>query len=175
MLCGAKWGCGRLTFWKDFGVILKVPAIMEEDLARRSPHDAERGSVIASKRRGCRIRFMLAPRLCIGAPNTLGRDGCDANGTGMEKVIRIGSAQASVISRPFDEEDDRCFPSSFEDYAQNKCWICQEPRSQWDLWLSCRHLFCRDCSTQMLRRGMPCPLCRVVSSSVLRGTAYPGI
>lgn len=87
-------------------------------------------------------------------------------------VIGVGPARAKLVHRPFDLEGDGCFPSSFDDYMQNKCWICQEGKDQWDLWLSCRHLFCKDCSTEMLRRRMPCPLCRVASGVVLRGEAY---
>mmetsp|Transcript_3444 Transcript_3444/g.8077 ORF Transcript_3444/g.8077 Transcript_3444/m.8077 type:complete len:545 (+) Transcript_3444:51-1685(+) len=87
-------------------------------------------------------------------------------------VIAVGYGRAKLIYRPFDQVSDRCFPSSFEDYMNDKCWICQDARNQWDLWLSCRHLFCMKCSTEMLQRRMPCPLCRVASAVVLRGERY---
>ena len=88
----------------------------------------------------------------------------------------------------------RCVESSFEDYLQllackdvfsfscflqqlqsmisllrNVCWICREESEEWDMWLSCHHIFCARCSSQMLLRRMPCPLCRVASTTVLRG------
>jgi hypothetical protein len=52
---------------------------------------------------------------------------------------------------------------------RNTCWICREESDEWDLWVSCHHLFCSRCSSQMLIRRMPCPLCRVASTTVLRG------
>jgi len=86
-------------------------------------------------------------------------------------VVRIGNSRVQCIDRPFEKERDGCFESSFEDYQSRKCWICQDSNDQWDLWVSCRHLFCSRCSTQMLQRRMPCPLCRTASSTVLRGVA----
>jgi len=89
-----------------------------------------------------------------------------------QTVLALGrTAKALFVNRTFDLEADRCVLSSFEDYQQNNCWICTESREEWDLWLSCKHLFCKDCSATMLKRGMPCPLCRVASSTVLRGRA----
>lgn len=64
---------------------------------------------------------------------------------------------------------DRIF--NFDDYEANRCWICQEPAESWDLWVSCRHGFCETCSGEMLRRRMPCPLCRVRSTRVRRRKA----
>ena len=88
-------------------------------------------------------------------------------------VIRVGRhAVAFAIGRSFAEEKDRCFPSSFEDYKKNICWICARGNPEWDLWVSCRHLFCKDCSREMLERNMPCPLCRIASSVVQRGLAF---
>eukprot|EP00931_Biecheleriopsis_adriatica_P076159 TRINITY_DN4989_c0_g1_i4.p1 TRINITY_DN4989_c0_g1~~TRINITY_DN4989_c0_g1_i4.p1 ORF type:complete len:934 (-),score=128.08 TRINITY_DN4989_c0_g1_i4:159-2960(-) len=88
-------------------------------------------------------------------------------------VIQIrranGNAHARKVERSFDLVHDQCVPSSFEDYANNRCWICQDSNDEWDLWLSCHHLFCAKCSSEMLGRSMPCPLCRVASSTVLRG------
>jgi len=92
-----------------------------------------------------------------------------------DDVIAIGNARAKLVYRQFDQEGDRCFPSSFEDYVMNECWICKESKGTWDLWLSCRHLFCEECSTEMLLRRMPCPLCRVSSAVVLRGHAYAAV
>jgi len=92
---------------------------------------------------------------------------------GNNEVVTIGRGRghAILINRAFDEGDN-CVESSFEDYRNNKCWICMESKDTWDMWLSCHHLFCKDCSTEMLQRRMPCPLCRVSSSAVLRGLAW---
>lgn len=88
-------------------------------------------------------------------------------------VIAIGrSSKAVLIRRQFDKDRDECFSSSYDDYKEGVCWICQDRHDEWDMWLSCRHLFCSRCSTQMLSRRMPCPLCRIASSTVLRGSAY---
>lgn len=87
-----------------------------------------------------------------------------------QEIVTIGRARAIKINRSFDESDG-CVPSSFEDYLDNKCWICMSSNVEWDLWLSCHHLFCSACSTVMLQRSMPCPLCRVSSSVVKRGHA----
>lgn len=90
-------------------------------------------------------------------------------------VVRIGAhSRALLTDQPFELERDRCYQSSFDDYKENKCWICQSENDQWDLWISCRHLFCSTCSTQMLERRMPCPLCRVASSTVKRGLKWQG-
>jgi len=91
--------------------------------------------------------------------------------------LHIGPAHAVMSRRSFSLQEDRCVDSSFDDYKENRCWICQEQPScdNWDLWLSCRHLYCSKCSTKMLQRRMPCPLCRVASSVVLRGDKWmPG-
>lgn len=87
-------------------------------------------------------------------------------------TIRVGRARAFKISRSFRLEEDRCFRSSFEDYEKNECWICASGNEEWDLWVGCKHLFCKDCSTNMLVRNMPCPLCRVASNVVQRGKKY---
>jgi len=75
-----------------------------------------------------------------------------------------------MIHDVFEREVHQCVKSSFKDYERNVCWICMESAEEWDLWLSCRHLFCKTCSSEMLRRCMPCPLCRVASPTVLRGS-----
>lgn len=97
----------------------------------------------------------------------------EANVVDGQTVLTIGRAHAILTERPFSLQEDHCVPSSFEDYVENKCWICQSENEEWDLWLSCHHLYCKDCSSEMLRRRMPCPLCRVASSTVLRGKAHP--
>lgn len=91
-----------------------------------------------------------------------------ANG---KQVVHVGLARAVLIKRPLEKGRDKCVPSSFEDYLQNTCWICREESDEWDLWVSCHHLFCSRCSSQMLIRRMPCPLCRVASTTVLRGAS----
>eukprot|EP00929_Paragymnodinium_shiwhaense_P018749 TRINITY_DN13000_c0_g2_i2.p1 TRINITY_DN13000_c0_g2~~TRINITY_DN13000_c0_g2_i2.p1 ORF type:complete len:554 (+),score=98.23 TRINITY_DN13000_c0_g2_i2:151-1812(+) len=96
----------------------------------------------------------------------LQRDG--GNGT---TSVKIGNAHAILAGREFDQQADRCVTSSFEDYSKNECWICTSACDEWDLWLQCRHLYCMRCSSEMLRRRMPCPLCRVFSTAVLRGKA----
>lgn len=88
-----------------------------------------------------------------------------------QEILVIGRARAIKIDRPFDESDG-CVPSSFDDYLENRCWICMSDNVEWDLWLSCHHVFCASCSTTMLQRRMPCPLCRVASSVVKRGRAH---
>jgi len=77
-----------------------------------------------------------------------------------------------VIERSFDEVDDNLLASSFEAYRNNICVICQQGNEKWDLWSSCRHLFCQDCSSEMLGRGMSCPLCRTSSTIVVRGNCF---
>lgn len=95
-------------------------------------------------------------------------------GSGAEPIVRIGRSGtfAVHVDRPFSIEKDRCVPSSFEDYKTGTCWICQGTNDEWDLWMSCRHIFCAECSSQMLLRVMPCPLCRIASTSVLRGESF---
>ncbi|CAE8684701.1 unnamed protein product, partial [Polarella glacialis] len=90
-----------------------------------------------------------------------------------QNVINVGSAHAILTNRPFNA-GDKCVQSSFDDYLKNECWICTGGHEEWDMWLSCRHMFCKDCSTNMLSRRMPCPLCRVSSSVVKRGTCARG-
>lgn len=43
----------------------------------------------------------------------------------------------------------------------DECWICTESMSNYIVW-SCKHAFCRNCTSKMLALKMPCPLCRVV-------------
>mmetsp|Transcript_97248 Transcript_97248/g.203130 ORF Transcript_97248/g.203130 Transcript_97248/m.203130 type:complete len:1089 (-) Transcript_97248:49-3315(-) len=84
------------------------------------------------------------------------------------EVMRIGNTQILKLDKPFTQDDYRCVESTFEDYENNCCWICRESRGEWDLWMSCRHLFCEKCSTTMLARHMPCPLCRTASDTAIR-------
>lgn len=90
--------------------------------------------------------------------------------------VRVGNnhAWATILDRPFDQEEHRCVESNFNDYRAKNCWICQDAVEceSWDLWLQCRHIHCARCSEQMLRRRMPCPLCRMASTHVLRGKAF---
>jgi len=88
------------------------------------------------------------------------------------EVYQVGRAHATVIDREFDEDRDRCWSHNFEDYKKNECWICCSSHDNWDLWLSCHHMFCQNCSTRMLQARLPCPLCRVASSNVLRGKKW---
>lgn len=69
---------------------------------------------------------------------------------------------------PFSEED-RIF--NWEEYSNNECWICCCSYPNWDLWVSCRHSFCSKCSEEMMQRVMPCPLCRTMSTVVVRRSA----
>merc|ERR1712187_743164 len=68
--------------------------------------------------------------------------------------------------------EDNLISSSIEDYQNNVCAICQHDNEKWDLWQSCHHLFCQDCSSEMLSRGMNCPLCRRSSATLLRGKCF---
>lgn len=89
------------------------------------------------------------------------------------RVLAVGQAHAVCVERGFDVRLDECVESSYEDYKNNECWICrgENQADEWDMWTSCHHMFCKCCSTEMLRRRMPCPLCRVASSTVIRGLA----
>jgi hypothetical protein len=60
---------------------------------------------------------------------------------------------------------------NWEQYCNNECWICCSSDDHWDLWTSCRHAFCARCSEQMQQHRMPCPLCRTVSTVVVRRAA----
>jgi hypothetical protein len=86
-------------------------------------------------------------------------------------VDKIGDVWVSFKSGTF-KADEGIF--NFEDYRENVCWICQEGpgRQYWDKWTFCHHVFCEKCSTEMMKRRMPCPLCRVRSTKVVRKNAY---
>jgi len=88
-------------------------------------------------------------------------------------IVRVaGNICAIPKDGPFEQRADNLVPSSFEDYQNNHCWICQDGHEEWDLWIQCGHLFCSKCSTEMLKRRMPCPLCRTYSTTVMRGKKY---
>lgn len=87
-------------------------------------------------------------------------------------VVHIGVTRIVLTSSPFDSSTHNCCPSSFADYKAGVCWICQDAHWEWDLWISCGHMFCNHCSTQMQIRRMPCPLCRVASSTIVRGLRH---
>jgi len=87
-------------------------------------------------------------------------------------IHRVGGVRVADVQRVFTMEKDGCFESNYDIYKKNKCWICQDGRDKWDMWLTCKHLYCEKCSDQMMRRGMPCPLCRMASAIVLRGNKY---
>lgn len=84
----------------------------------------------------------------------------------------VGAATVRRLNRPLSRRRDMCVESSFDDYANGECWICAQGCDEWDCWIQCRHIFCKECSSKMLNLSMPCPLCRVVSTSVLRGSAF---
>merc|ERR1712224_238401 len=68
----------------------------------------------------------------------------------------------------FDLVKDSCVENTFNDYLQRTCWICcREDVQSYDKYV-CGHIFCSDCSDQMLSRSMPCPLCRRYTSTVIR-------
>lgn len=79
---------------------------------------------------------------------------------------------------PFCRVRDNISEACFEDYCKNECWICRECNphrsdiptdKQWHLWISCGHLYCHQCSMEMSRRKMPCPLCRRCSNRIKEG------
>ena len=47
-----------------------------------------------------------------------------------------------------------------EHIDENECWICNDTPTKWHVWKPCNHVFCGNCSEQMLERHMTCPLCR---------------
>jgi len=89
---------------------------------------------------------------------------------------------ANIISQtsPFNRQRDNVFASSFDDYTTDKCWICMgssegseaETSEQWHLWVGCGHMFCSTCSVELLRRRMPCPLCRRASPIIKTGPKF---
>eukprot|EP00927_Polykrikos_kofoidii_P070974 TRINITY_DN67326_c0_g1_i1.p1 TRINITY_DN67326_c0_g1~~TRINITY_DN67326_c0_g1_i1.p1 ORF type:complete len:646 (-),score=61.41 TRINITY_DN67326_c0_g1_i1:144-2027(-) len=90
-----------------------------------------------------------------------------SSGGGSPRMI-FGSVVVDRQSGEF-TSSDHIF--NYDDYEANLCWICQTPADRWDLWTVCRHAFCERCSSEMLRRRMPCPLCRVRSNRVQRREA----
>lgn len=105
------------------------------------------------------------------------RDAADAVGAGGVEVLEArdegGALKYGGVAVV---REEGCFTTSdrifnFDDYGNNECWICQQSAAHWDLWGSCSHAFCERCSGEMLRRQMPCPLCRVHSTLVVRRRA----
>jgi len=90
------------------------------------------------------------------------------------QLTYIKGRRIGEVEKAFSQTKDNCRDSSYEDYQKGDCWICCDSKEerQWDLWLQCGHLFCSRCSTQMLQKAMPCPLCRQVSWNIKRGPAY---
>lgn len=94
------------------------------------------------------------------------------------KVHELDGKTLVNIDRPFDVDLDGIVESCFEDYTSNECWICSgcnvgnphlSPNKQWHLWMACGHMFCAQCSTEMIRRRMPCPLCRRITNRIKEG------
>lgn len=98
-----------------------------------------------------------------------------------DSVVRVGACLVSSDGK-FEQQRDHIVSSSFEDYQQNKCWICMGANegvpttqgNEWHLWVGCGHMFCATCSSEMTRRGMPCPLCRRATSTIKKGPKYEG-
>lgn len=98
-----------------------------------------------------------------------------------QKVQELDGKTLVNIDRPFDVGPDRIVESCFEDYKSNECWICcgcnvgrpdLSPSKQWHLWMTCGHMFCAQCSTEMIRRRMPCPLCRRITNRIKEGPPF---
>jgi len=92
------------------------------------------------------------------------------------RILRSQGARSAhvVVPRrtwaPFTVAEDGCQVSSFEDYKSGKCWLCCEQKhATWHKWNQCGHMFCSDCSSAMIQRRMPCPLCRQISTVVVEG------
>lgn len=107
--------------------------------------------------------------------------------------VVVDVARASEVEGPFvqavswsrvpralaynvDEDAQKTFTQAdglfnWDQYEANECWICSDSHEKWDLWVSCRHAFCSDCSDSMLRRMIPCPFCRTVSTAIVRRAA----
>jgi hypothetical protein len=78
-----------------------------------------------------------------------------------------GNTRVHYKSTPF-EAADNIQPNSYEDYTANNCWICRDTSTaSWQKWIGCGHAFCSVCSDKMLKRKMPCPLCRTGTFEVL--------
>eukprot|EP00927_Polykrikos_kofoidii_P027556 TRINITY_DN24190_c0_g1_i1.p1 TRINITY_DN24190_c0_g1~~TRINITY_DN24190_c0_g1_i1.p1 ORF type:complete len:607 (-),score=51.68 TRINITY_DN24190_c0_g1_i1:57-1793(-) len=75
-----------------------------------------------------------------------------------------------ILQRPINGTFDNCVSSTFDDYLLDRCWLCTEVgRPSYDLWMLCGHIFCSACSIEMIKRHLPCPLCRTASVTVKRG------
>ena len=86
---------------------------------------------------------------------------------------RIAEQRVSTVTilrkeDAFDLAEDSCVENTFNDYLQRTCWICWRENVQSYDKYACGHIFCSDCSDQMLMRSMPCPLCRRYTPTVMR-------
>merc|ERR1712137_9984 len=96
----------------------------------------------------------------------IGREGVIAES--VAKNFKIGGVTICSTRHHFSSSDN-CVEQSLSDYENRFCWICMSAGCEsWDLWLLCGHLFCSQCSEEMIVRKMPCPLCRKVSPTVKR-------
>lgn len=105
------------------------------------------------------VQHAMSARVGTSRPSVQSRSRTDAGGLVVE------------VNEPFDMTRHFIVQSSFDDYSKNTCWICDPavPDGQWDLWIQCGHMFCAGCSSEMLKRKMPCPLCRSQTISIKRG------
>lgn len=110
------------------------------------------------------VYLWLHERDALEAVQEVGQSVAEASSSGLSRVY-YGDILLEIEDGSF-EECDRIL--NMDDYFRNRCWICQDAAPQWDLWVSCRHLFCERCSGEMLRRRMPCPFCRIRSSRIMR-------
>lgn len=87
-------------------------------------------------------------------------------------VANVTGVSIMISHEALDKDKDRCVESTFDDYLSKTCWLCmQSDHTEYDLWLSCGHLCCSQCSADLLRLHMPCPLCRTASKHVKRAPA----
>jgi len=85
-----------------------------------------------------------------------------------EQIVVDAERPTRVEFKPrndFHKED--CDPSTWEDFQQNHCWLCEQSKDEWAMWCVCGHLLCKGCTEELTRRHMPCPLCRKVSHVIL--------
>jgi len=113
------------------------------------------------------------PELGQGPPGQESMMAALDHGRREHRATRMHGVKVHRQGIPFDLHAHHCQESTYSDYEDNICWICQNQAAEWDKWLVCGHMFCSECSDAMLSRHMPCPLCRKVSSVVIRGPAYP--
>jgi len=121
---------------------------------------------------------MVAGRSRVNHPpafNTAQDSGLQyANGQAYQLIGGPRGRKIALIdtAKPFDKEAQFIAESSFEDYKKGDCWICMCKEERFHLWTNCGHIFGEGCSSEMIRRGMPCPLCREISPVVKIGDKY---